>query len=158
MYFDFVLWTSGGKERQRKMGRKQGGGKSPVGRIKGTRLAAEFSGFVVVWLEGTYSVASFCSPPLLTQRMLVLFPVLVWGVNRHLDNSLFSLAAGDPSRGQFFGRPGQSYSMLWLFPSTFSIYFLPLFQVPLKNTSKKLLVPFIGGKILPYPKKWLLCY
>lgn len=48
MYFDFVLWTSGGKERQRKMGRKQGGGKSPGGRIKGTRLAAEFSGFVVV--------------------------------------------------------------------------------------------------------------
>lgn len=73
MYFDFVPWTSGGKERQRKMGRKQGGGKSLVD----TRLAVEFSGFVVVRLEGTYSVASFCSPPLLTQRMLVLFPVLI---------------------------------------------------------------------------------
>lgn len=77
MYFDFVLWTSEGKERQRKMGRKQGGGKSPDERIKDMRLAVEFSGFVVVRLEGTYSVASFCSPPLLTQRMLVLFPVLV---------------------------------------------------------------------------------
>lgn len=72
-----MLWTSGGKERQRKMGRKQGGGKSLVERIKDTRLAVEFSGFVVVRLESTYSGTSFCSPPLLTQRMLVLFPVLI---------------------------------------------------------------------------------
>lgn len=71
-------------------------GRAQLKGSKDMRLAVEFSGFVVVRLEGTYSVASFCSPPLLTQRMLVLFPVLVWGVNKHLDNNFVQFGCRRP--------------------------------------------------------------
>lgn len=49
--------------------------------------------------------------------------------SQYVHNGLFRLATKSPSRGWFFGEPGQCYLIIWLNPNTLNICFHPLFQL-----------------------------